>query len=115
MERIESQREGFRRLAKHVLSWVIHANRPLSTAELQHALAVKAGMAKLDKDFLPEVEVMGSICAGLVTVDKQSRIIRLVHYSTQEYFKRTLVSWFPGAQRAIATTCITYLSFDALK
>src|SRR5271156_506373 len=33
MKRIESQGEGFRDLAKKVLSWVIHAKRTLSTAE----------------------------------------------------------------------------------
>jgi len=32
---------------------------------------------------------MISVCAGLVTVTKESNIIRLVHYTTQEYFERT--------------------------
>jgi hypothetical protein len=53
------------------------------------------------------------MCAGLVTVDEESDIIRLVHYPTQEYFERTQSTWFPNAQRDIATTCITYLTFGA--
>ena len=110
MERIESQGEGFRKLAKQILSWVTHAKRPLSTAELRHALAVKADMAKLDEDFLPEVEVLSSICAGLVIVDEQGEIVRLVHYTTQEYFERT--SSFQNAETDITVTCVTYLSFD---
>ena len=81
--------------------------RPLSTAELRHALAVKADMAKLDEDFLPEVEVLGSICAGLVIVDEQSNIVRLVHYTTQEYFERT--SLFQNAETDITVTCVSYL------
>jgi hypothetical protein len=32
---------------------------------------------------------------GLVTVDKQSNIIRLVHYTAQEYFERNQSTWFP--------------------
>jgi len=34
----------------------------------------------------------------------------LVHYTTQEYFKRT--SSFPNAETDITVTCVTYLSFD---
>jgi hypothetical protein len=44
--------------------------------------------------------------------DNESDIIRLVHYTTQEYFERTQMSWPPHAQTDIAMTCITYLSFD---
>ena len=68
---------------------------------------------KLDEENLPEIEDMVSVCAGLVTVDEESDIIRLIHYSAQEYFERTQFSWFPNAQRDIAVTCITYLSFSA--
>jgi ankyrin repeat protein len=35
----------------------------------------------------------------------------LIHYTTQEYFERTQKYWFPCANKDIATTCITYLSF----
>ena len=110
MKRIKGQEKGYRELAEQVLSWLTHAKRALSTAEVQHALAVSPGMADLDEDFLPEVEILDSVCAGLVTVDKTSDIIRLVHYTTQEYFERT--SWFPNAETDITVACITYLSFD---
>lgn len=58
---------------------------------------------------------MVSACAGLVTSDEESRIIRLVHYTTQEYFERTQTSWFPNAQDDITKVCITYLSFNIYK
>jgi hypothetical protein len=32
---------------------------------------------------------MVSVCAGLVTIDEESNIIRLVHHTTQEYFERS--------------------------
>jgi hypothetical protein len=66
-------------------------------------LAARAGMAKLDEDFLPEVEFLSSIC------------IHFVSNTTQEYFGRTQISWFPDAQRDIATTCVIYLLFDAFE
>ena len=113
MERIEGQVKNSRELAKQVLSWITCAKRPLTTSELRHALAVEIGESKLDEDNLPEIEDILSVCAGLVTVDEQSDVIRLVHYTTQEYFERTWAFWFPNAQKDIATICVTYLSFNA--
>src|SRR5467141_2327396 len=54
---------------------------------------------------------MVSSCAGLITVD--SNIVRLVHYTTQEYFQRRGLKSFEDVQRdIIATSCLTYLSYD---
>jgi len=112
MERIEGQEQGFEKLAKKVLSWITCAKRPLTTLELQHALAVEIGEPELDNENLPEIEDMLSVCAGLVIVDEESNIIRLVHYTTQEFFERTQRDWFPEVESDIANVCITYLSFD---
>lgn len=110
MERIEGQNADHEALAKQVLSWITCAKRPLTTSELRHALAAEVGESLLDND-LPHIGDMVSVCAGLVTVDKGSDIIRLVHYMTQEYLERTQKQWFPNAGE-ITTICITYLSFD---
>ena len=83
MERIEGQFVDQEKLAKQVLFWITYARRPLTTTELQHALGVEVGESQLDKDNIPQVEYMVSLCAGLVTVDKKSGIIRLVYYITQ--------------------------------
>jgi ankyrin repeat protein len=115
MERINGQKLGFRELATKVLSWITCAKRPLTTSELRCALAIKVGKPELDQGDLPQLRDMVSVCAGLVTVDEESNIIRLVHYTTQEYFERTQMTWFPGAQRDIARTCIAYLSFDTFE
>ena len=48
----------------------------------------------------------------MVTVDRESDTIRLVHYTTQEYFERTQKEWFPNAELEITTTCVAYLSFS---
>ncbi|KAK3896356.1 ankyrin repeat protein [Staphylotrichum tortipilum] len=111
MDRIEGQLKDQEELAKHILSWITCAKRPLSTMELQHALGVEVGETELDPDNIPLVEDIVSVCAGLVTVDEESGIIRLVHYTTQEYFVRTWKQWFPDAQVDITDICATYLSF----
>jgi hypothetical protein len=112
MKRINSQEEDCRALAHKVLSWVTHAKRPLTVVELQHALAVRPGTTELDEGFIPEVEDLLSVCAGLTTTDVQSGTIRWIHYTTQEYFERTWETWLPDSQMEIGKTCIVYISFD---
>ena len=112
MGRIEGQAPGLQKLAKQVLSWITCARRPLATIELRHAIALEVGESELDEENVPEIEDMVSVCAGLVTVDKKSDIIRLVHYTTQDYFERTQRDWFPDAETDITEICVTYLSFD---
>ncbi|KAF3208564.1 hypothetical protein TWF191_000628 [Orbilia oligospora] len=113
VQRIESQLPGFRELGERVLLWIVFARRPLTTEELRHALAVKAGTSSLDTRSLYTAKDIVSSCAGLATIDGDSGIIRLVHYTTQEYFQRNYWKNFPNVQKdIIAATCLTYLSYD---
>src|SRR5690242_4979144 len=70
MKRIEDQGVESRDLAKRILAWIIYSRRQLSSRELQHALAVEVGTVALNEDFLLGINVLKSICAGLVTVDE---------------------------------------------
>lgn len=81
MERIETQCEDDRNLAKRVLSWIVYAFRPLSLQELRYALATMPGMRQVEDDDLDDLDVLISVCAGLVTVDEESGIVRLVRVS----------------------------------
>ncbi|OHE94115.1 ankyrin repeat protein [Colletotrichum orchidophilum] len=112
-ERIEGQLEDQAILAKDALSWIVCSRRPLSVVELQEALAVERGAAKLDPENRPEMEDVVSACAGLLTIDEHSRVVRLVHYTTQEYFQRNKTRRLPEADSLVTTTCITYLMFQA--
>ncbi|KAF1362415.1 hypothetical protein EJ07DRAFT_106802, partial [Lizonia empirigonia] len=91
--RIDGQFQNDRTLAKNVLSWISYAQRPLTTRELCHALAVEEGDEELDLDNIPDVEDILSVCAGLVTVDEESQIVRLVHYTTQDYLEGIREEW----------------------
>jgi hypothetical protein len=48
---------------------------------------MEVGVSKLENDNLPQIKDIVSVCARLVTVDKQSNTIRLAHYFVQEYFE----------------------------
>jgi ankyrin repeat protein len=113
--RIDGQLQDDRVLAKNVLSFISYAQRPLTTGELCHALAVGVGDEELDFDNIPDVEDILSVCAGLVTVDEESQVIRLVHYTTQDYLEDIREKWNPDAQYDIASTCLTYLCFKPFR
>jgi ankyrin repeat protein len=112
MQRIGSQDEDDAKLAEKVLSWISYAFRPLTIIEVRHALAAESGDEDFDEEALLDEDVLVSVCAGLVTIDQESNIIRLVHYTTQEYFERIRMNRFPDAQACIATACLAYISFD---
>ncbi|KAJ6521585.1 hypothetical protein B0H19DRAFT_973913, partial [Mycena capillaripes] len=112
MNRIQSQNKEDRNIAHSTLTWVVNAKRPLTVAELQVALAVEVDDQQLNEDNLLEIETMLSVCAGLVILDEQSDVVRLVHYTTQEYFDSIQQYQFPDAQTEITRTLLTLLAFD---
>ncbi len=111
MTRIEAQGADLAELAKDVLAWIVCAKRPLTTLELQHALAVEVGTPELDESNFTDGENMIAACCGLVTVDKESNIIRTMHHTAESYLDRTWPRWFPAAETTITKSCLTYLSF----
>lgn len=115
MLRIDGQLADEKDLAHQVLSWIICAKRPLSLVELEHAIAVENGDSELDLDNICPAHQMVSTCVGLITIDEESSVVRLVHYTAQEYFERTRDKWFSDAEAQIAKSCITYLSFKAFQ
>ncbi|EAT79858.1 hypothetical protein SNOG_12560 [Parastagonospora nodorum SN15] len=92
IERLESQLPEDAALAKRVLTWIVYAERALTTSELCHALAVESGETSLDIDnILDEADVVS------------------------EYLEGIRETWSPGGQLYIAITCLTYLSFDTFR
>ncbi|KAF7554286.1 hypothetical protein G7Z17_g3000 [Cylindrodendrum hubeiense] len=115
MDRINGQKLGLKELAIQVLSWISCAKRPLNTSELQHALATKTGRSELDHGDQVQIGDMVSVCAGLVTVDEHSNIIRLAHYTTQGYFDRKRDTLFQNPEASITRVCVTYLSLNSFE
>ncbi|KAF3283208.1 hypothetical protein TWF970_001186 [Orbilia oligospora] len=99
-----------------VLAWIACASRRLTKAELQHAIAVEPeAPTGIDNDNISDIEDLISPCLGLVTIDKESNIVRLIHYTAQEYFDRTKQYWFSNPHDYLAETSIIYLSYDNFK
>ena len=76
MERIESQDEPH--LAKRALTWLVHALESLTMDDLRHALAVDPETFEYDRDLLVDADTLISICCGLISLEPQSKLVRLV-------------------------------------
>ncbi|KAF8206576.1 ankyrin repeat-containing domain protein, partial [Mycena galopus ATCC 62051] len=112
IERIQSdENEDNRNVARLALIWLANAKRLLSVAELREALAVERGARFLDPENVLDIGDVISACAGLII--EETPHIRLVHPTTQEYLDSIQATQFPDAQLIIASTCLTYLSFDS--
>jgi hypothetical protein len=89
MRRIQSQPSEHYDLAKKVLSWIMCAKQDLSPLQLQQAVAVEIGSRVLDENNIADIDLSFSVCAGLMIINRQSNVVKPVHYTTQEYFQRT--------------------------
>lgn len=112
MDRINHQNEDDKHLARMVLIWVSKAKRPLSVAELREALAIEPDATALDADNLLDIDIILSVCAGLVIVDEAMSVVRLIHYTAQNYFDGLQTTQFLEAHTQIASSCLQYLSFS---
>ncbi|KAJ7445419.1 ankyrin repeat-containing domain protein [Mycena latifolia] len=110
MQRVDQQNEDDRQLAHLALTWVAYAKHPLSVGELQEALAIEPQATALDPDNLLDIDIVLSACTGLIIVDEAASIVRLVHYTTQNYLETS--GRFSNAQTKILSTCLTYLAME---
>ena len=115
MDRIDSQDQDARQLAYRILYWVSYTFRPLTVDELRHALAVEPEESEFDPENLAEEGDLIAVCAGLVTMEPESRIVRIVHYTAQDYFEKIKDSRWPEARRTIAATCLAYISYKNIE
>lgn len=77
MEQINGQPEDMRDLGLKMLLILTSARRPLTANELCHALAVEPHSAGFDQENIPELEIVLSACAGVVTYQPESQIVQI--------------------------------------
>ncbi|KAI9795378.1 MAG: hypothetical protein M1833_007226, partial [Piccolia ochrophora] len=110
LSRVDGQMEGQRDLASRILILVAYAYKPFSILELREALSVEHGTVRFDSEAMPEIEDLTDHCAGLVVVDEQRDVARLVHYTLQEYLDRNRDKKLPKGHTSFVKTCMTYLT-----
>ena len=116
IQRIKDQKDAeARATGLKALSYVVYAHRVLSLSELQHALATDPGDTEFDADKDYDGGDIVDTTTALVSIDGDLNAVR-VHATLQEYLSSSEArnKWFPTAEIDLATTCLTYLTFDAL-
>jgi len=114
LDRIKGQGGEKARLGMATLMWVSHAERPLKPDELLYALAIEIGSPNFNSDNIPSTGTLLACCQGLVVIDKEASIVRLIHFTLQEYL-RTHPQLFGTAHSTIAETCLSYLNLQQVK
>lgn len=115
LSQVEDQDKFSRELAFEVFAWLIHARRPMTALELQHALAIEEGSKSLDRDVLISIDDLISMCGGLVTLNADSNLLSFIHVSVEDFFQNIRQERFADGQKQIAVASLTYLSFDCFK
>ena len=114
IERMKAQDGDKLRLGMAALMWIIHAERPLRAEELCHALGVELGSQDFNASNVPSASTLVGCCQGLITVDKETSIVRLIHHTVKEYLSaHHHISNKPHAE--MAEICLTYLNSKQVK
>ena len=111
LNRIRNQNPEDATLAKRTLYWIVNAVRPLTVREMQCALAIRSGDTTLDEDGEPDKDLLVTVCAGMIVIEKSSETVTLVHYTAQEFLLKNPDQLLEGRQLDLAETCITHLLF----
>jgi ankyrin repeat domain-containing protein 50 len=74
-DEICKQDDGY---SKKTIYFVAFAGRPLSSSELQMALAIRLHDKNFDEEGLLNAEDAVRLCRGLVVIDENSKIVRMI-------------------------------------
>lgn len=110
--RIESQNQDYRELAEKTLRWVAYTYRRFPVRALQEALAIDPDETDFDDEAMTPVGLILDVCAGLLILDEEDEIVRLVHYTAQDYFDMVQTTRFDNVHATIACDCVSYLSYE---
>lgn len=128
-DRISNQSPNQVSVAKTMLIWVLHAAGSMTVEELERAMATSPTSHKCEASHVVHWTTLLSLCRGLVTIEEESKIVRLVrmlpffktplvraliHLSTDSTAKDILEGLlhesFPHPHSLLAAVCITYLT-----
>jgi hypothetical protein len=97
-------------LGIQVLSLVGQASKPLLIEELQQALAVDLNNGRVSNNATKAVNSILASCAGLVTFEKKSGVMRLTHMAIKEHLIQSGEEWFLDSHFRFFQICATYIT-----
>ncbi|KAM0545028.1 hypothetical protein ACHAPJ_011538 [Fusarium lateritium] len=100
-----------RGLAQHTLTWIANSATPLDAQQISFSFAIGYCKKSFDRDYVPSTLRVMSACAGLVTMDYETGMLRLIHESVGQYLVEHEV--IPRkAHTLIVKTCLNCLLLD---
>ncbi|KAF6747974.1 ankyrin repeat-containing domain protein [Ephemerocybe angulata] len=123
LARINAQSEEDASIAHRAFIWLLYVKDSLTSDDLQHTLAISFEDKRYDAGDVIPLDLMLSMCGGLVTVEKRKAlpwewgpdVVRFIHYTAHEYLKK---AQFPGLARPhtyLAVSCLVYLENSNLQ
>ena len=87
LDSISKKNRGQYELARRVLICIAYSRSPIPVGLLRYAVAVEEDIENLEalESSLPTETVIVDSCANLITIDENSRQVRFIHFSVQEY------------------------------
>lgn len=75
-------------------------------------LSIQQGDIESQEEAQYDAGSLVSVCCNFVEVDQETKTIRLLHETAEEYLKSIRSIKFPGGHSIISSTCLKYLSLD---
>ncbi|KAH6903527.1 hypothetical protein BKA70DRAFT_1081027, partial [Coprinopsis sp. MPI-PUGE-AT-0042] len=97
-------------LAKTILLWILTAPVSMTIEALQHAVATCPETHKFNRERVVDEALLIGLCHGLVVVEEESRLVRLVHYTAKGIVQRLILQTFPHPHSLLAAVCMTRLA-----
>ncbi|KAJ9606743.1 hypothetical protein H2200_008752 [Cladophialophora chaetospira] len=113
LRRIDAQSQALRNMARRLIAWVVHAERPLRPVEVAHAFATDCEDDEIDEENLVMVQTLLRSCKGLVVVDHDRGTFGMVHTTAYEFFKS--YSHALSTSEDMAQTALTYMCLKVLR
>ena len=88
LDRIRQLGGNRSKLGMDALMWVSHCERPLQSKELCYALEVELEVEDFNIHNVPSIRTILDCTLGLVTIDENTSIVRLLHPTLQEYLRQ---------------------------
>ncbi|KAK8084514.1 hypothetical protein PG997_005785 [Apiospora hydei] len=101
--------------AQMAIVWVAYAEEPLTSAAFRHGVGVAVAVeADADvgaryEDRLVPVERLIDHCAGLVTWNRDTDHVELVHLTTRDFFRNCNRPWVEPVRKAATTALLRYV------
>ncbi|KAH6889043.1 hypothetical protein BKA70DRAFT_1163670, partial [Coprinopsis sp. MPI-PUGE-AT-0042] len=108
--RISDQACKHASLAMVVLVWVVNAPRSMTVEELERAVATSPTTHKFEPGRVVPWTTLISLCGGLITVEEESRLVRLVHSTAKQTLEDLLQADFPHPHSLLAVVCTTHIA-----